>query len=76
MRRAGDGTPLTASPLVLALMMVGFLTQLLPLTAYALADRSFGRVNLAVKVALSTAAIFAVTMLAPSGVAPFIYFQF
>jgi D-alanyl-lipoteichoic acid acyltransferase DltB (MBOAT superfamily) len=76
LRRVGDGAPLTASPLILVLMMAGFLTQLLPPSAYEAADGSFRRASVAAKVALSTAAIWAVIMLAPSGVAPFIYFQF
>jgi alginate O-acetyltransferase complex protein AlgI len=75
-RRVGDGAPLTASPLVVVLMMTGFLTQLLPTSAYASADGAFRKVHLAGKIAVSTAAIWAVIMLAPSGVAPFIYFQF
>ena len=56
--------------------MAGFLTQLLPPSAYEAADGSFRRASVAAKVALSTAAMWAVIMLAPSGVAPFIYFQF
>jgi len=75
-RRVGDGTPLTVSPLVLVLMMAGFLTQLLPLSVYAAADGRFRKLSIAGKVGFSTATIWAVTMLAPSGMAPFIYFQF
>jgi D-alanyl-lipoteichoic acid acyltransferase DltB (MBOAT superfamily) len=74
--RVGDGAPLTVSPLVLVLMMAGFMTQLLPTSAYAAADGSFRKLALAGKVGFSAAAIWAVTMLAPSGMAPFIYFQF
>lgn len=75
-RRVGDGAPLSASPLVFVLMAAGFMTQLLPPSAYAAADGSFRRIPVAAKVAFSTATIWAVIMLAPSGVAPFIYFQF
>lgn len=75
-KRVGDGAPLTASPLVMVLMMAGFLTQLLPLSAYAAVDGSFRKAALAGKVAFGTVAIWAVIMLAPSGMAPFIYFQF
>jgi hypothetical protein len=75
-RRVGDGAPLTASPLVFVLMAAGFMTPLLTPSAYAAADGSFRRIPVAAKVAFSTATIWAVIMLAPSGVAPFIYFQF
>lgn len=74
--RIGDGAPMTASPLVLVLMAAGFLTHLMPPAGYAADGEAFRKVNLGARIAFSTAAIWAVIMLAPAGMAPFIYFQF
>lgn len=67
---------MTASPLVLVLMAAGFLTHLMPPAGYAADGETFRMVNLGARIAFSTAAIWAVIMLAPAGMAPFIYFQF
>ncbi|MBY0296186.1 MAG: MBOAT family protein [Methylobacterium sp.] len=74
--RTGHAAPVTATPLVIVLMLLGFLTQLLPLAAYGWANATYRRVHLAAQVGFAGLAIWSVTMLSPSGIAPFIYFAF
>ncbi|ACA18968.1 membrane bound O-acyl transferase MBOAT family protein [Methylobacterium sp. 4-46] len=75
-RGLGGPAPLAATPLVLALMAAGAATQLAPPALAAAARSLYGGAGLPAKVALGTALAWLVAMLSPSGVAPFIYFQF
>jgi alginate O-acetyltransferase complex protein AlgI len=70
----GSGTLLT--PLVIAMFFFGALTQVIPPQWWSRAERWYDEAPLLVKIALPALAILAVAMAAPSGVAPFIYFQF
>jgi alginate O-acetyltransferase complex protein AlgI len=73
---ADVGTPSTATPFVLALMAVGFVTQFVPPSAYARLRLAYEHSSLAVKVAVPTLVVWVVAVLAPAGIPPFIYFQF
>jgi alginate O-acetyltransferase complex protein AlgI len=68
------GTLLT--PLVVAMFLFGALSQVIPPQWWGRAERWYDGAPLAVKIALPALVILAVAMAAPSGVAPFIYFQF
>ena len=70
----GSGTLLT--PLVAAMFFFGALSQVIPPQWWSRAERWYDEASLIVKIALPALAILAVAMAAPSGVAPFIYFQF
>ena len=70
----GSGTLLT--PLVVAMFFFGALSQVIPPRWWSRAERWYDEGPLVAKIALPALAILAVAMAAPSGVAPFIYFQF
>ena len=70
----GSGTLLT--PLVVAMFFFGALTQVIPQQWWGRAEHWYDEAPLLAKIALPAIAILAVAMAAPSGVAPFIYFQF
>ncbi|HXL68041.1 MAG TPA: MBOAT family protein [Xanthobacteraceae bacterium] len=70
----GSGTLLT--PLVVAMFFFGALSQVIPPRWWSRAERWYDEGPLVAKIALPAFAILAVAMAAPSGVAPFIYFQF
>jgi alginate O-acetyltransferase complex protein AlgI len=65
----------TISPLVASALIFGALTQLFP-SFWQICKSSFERAPLALKVAVSSAALFLISILAPIGVPPFIYYQF
>jgi alginate O-acetyltransferase complex protein AlgI len=66
----------TVTPLVAAMLAIGALTQIIPNRWFEDLVRSYDRASLAVKVALPFAVIFLLSIAAPGGVPPFIYFQF
>jgi alginate O-acetyltransferase complex protein AlgI len=66
----------TITPLVAAMLVIGALTQIIPDDWFGRLERYYDRASLAVKVALPVVVIFLVSMAAPGGVPPFIYFQF
>ena len=66
----------TVTPLVISLLLAGALTQMLPPDFFAHVRANFERGPLWGKVAFATANVWVTLMLAPEGVAPFIYFQF
>src|SRR6202521_1402829 len=70
----GSGTLLT--PLVVAMFFFGALSQVIPPRWWSRAERWYDEGPLVAKIALPALAILAVAMAAPSGVAPFLYFQF
>jgi D-alanyl-lipoteichoic acid acyltransferase DltB (MBOAT superfamily) len=73
---AGNATPTTLTPLIGALLALGFLTQFLPRNFATRAQRAFESCPLPCKVLATSGAIAAIALLAPTGIAPFIYFQF
>ena len=73
---AGGDTPTTLTPLVAVLLALGFLTQFLPRTFGARVQGAFEACPLPGKVLATSAVIAAIVVLAPTGIAPFIYFQF
>jgi alginate O-acetyltransferase complex protein AlgI len=66
----------TVTPLVAAMLAFGALTQIIPNGWFERLEVRYDRASLAVKVALPFAVIFLVCVASPSGVPPFIYFQF
>jgi alginate O-acetyltransferase complex protein AlgI len=63
------------SPLVAAALIFGALTQLFP-RFWSICESSFERAPLALKAAVSSTALFLISVAAPVGVPPFIYYQF
>ncbi len=68
--------PLTMTPFVASLILSGLLTQLASPALYTSLRHVFTASPLWLKVGYATAAIWATVLLAPDGIAPFIYFQF
>ncbi|MGE0036709.1 MAG: MBOAT family protein [Xanthobacteraceae bacterium] len=66
----------TVTPLVATMLVMGALTQIIPDRWSNALEASYDRASLAVKVAVPFAVIFLIAIAAPSGVPPFIYFQF
>jgi alginate O-acetyltransferase complex protein AlgI len=64
------------TPLVASVPVLGALIQVLPTRWFAALEGRYEAGSLALKVALPFAAIFLISVAAPSGIAPFIYFQF
>jgi alginate O-acetyltransferase complex protein AlgI len=73
---ADDGQASILSGFVVALMAAGFLTQFVRESFYTAFETWFERSPLALKVAISSASVWATSLLGPEGVPPFIYFQF
>lgn len=72
----GAGALETATPFILLLMALGIVPQFLPEQSAATLARLYERALLPAQIAAPTCAIWIVSVLAPTGVAPFIYFQF
>jgi alginate O-acetyltransferase complex protein AlgI len=66
----------TVTPLVAAMLVLGAFTQIIPNDWFERLEVRYDRASLAVKVALPFAVIFLVCVASPSGLPPFIYFQF
>jgi len=66
----------TMSPLVGAVLVLGALTQVIPVRWFDTIESWYDRAPVPIKVAVPFAVIFAVAVAAPGGVPPFIYFQF
>jgi D-alanyl-lipoteichoic acid acyltransferase DltB (MBOAT superfamily) len=66
----------TMTPLVASVLVLGALTQVLPTRWFEALERRYDAGSLAFKVALPFAVIFLISVAAPGGIAPFIYFQF
>ncbi len=76
-RRLHVHGPLTlATTPVVLMLMVGLLSQFRPQRWLTALEAELGRWPAAVRGAALAAAIFAIEVLGPTGVAPFIYFQF
>ena len=68
--------PSVATPFVLSLLALGLGLQALPRDRMAIIERGAAWLPLPLQGALVGAGIVAIDALGPSGVAPFIYFQF
>ena len=73
---SGAGWSTTMTPLVASVLVLGALTQILPTRWFEALEARYETGSLAFKIALAFAVIFLVSVAAPSGIAPFIYFQF
>jgi alginate O-acetyltransferase complex protein AlgI len=73
---AGNGWTTTMTPLVMLVMALGALTQIVPANLFDHLERYYDRASIFTKVAIPAAAIFLLSAWSPSGMPPFIYFQF
>jgi alginate O-acetyltransferase complex protein AlgI len=73
---AGQNWSTTVTPFVAVVFAAGALTHVIPPRWYELLERGYDRSPLAVKVLVPFAVIFLIAVAAPTGIAPFIYFQF
>ena len=64
------------TPLVASVLTLGALTQIVPNGWFEALEARYDTGSLAFKVAVPFAAIFLISVAAPGGIAPFIYFQF
>jgi len=73
---SGASWSTTMTPPVASVLALGALTQILPNRWFEALEARYETGSLALKVAFPFAAIFLISVAAPSGIAPFIYFQF
>jgi alginate O-acetyltransferase complex protein AlgI len=73
---SGASWSTTMTPLVASVLVLGALTQVIPMRWSDALEKRYEAGSLAFKVALPFAVIFLICVAAPSGIAPFIYFQF
>lgn len=73
---SGASWSTTMTPLIASVLALGALTQLVPSRWSEALEAHYEAGSLAVKVALPFAVIFLISVAAPGGIAPFIYFQF
>jgi alginate O-acetyltransferase complex protein AlgI len=73
---AGTNWNSTVTPFVAAVFVAGALTHVIPPRWYQTLEQRYDRSPLAVKVLVPFAVIFLISVAAPAGIAPFIYFQF
>jgi D-alanyl-lipoteichoic acid acyltransferase DltB (MBOAT superfamily) len=73
---SGASWSTTMTPLVASVLALGALTQVLPTRWFEALEARYQAGSLAFKVALPSAVIFLISVAAPGGIAPFIYFQF
>ena len=64
------------SPLVAVMLLLGAATQIVPSRWFEDFEAYYDRSSLAFKVALPFLVIYLIAIAAPSGIPPFIYFQF
>jgi len=72
----GAGNRSIINGLILVLMAAGCLSQLTPLSICDRLESFYERAPLGIKVLVPALMIWLIAILAPSGIAPFIYFQF
>ncbi len=72
----GSWTTSTVTPLIACALAVGALTQIIPDRWFGWLERAYEYAWLPIKIAIAFAVIFAVSAAAPTGIPPFIYFQF
>jgi D-alanyl-lipoteichoic acid acyltransferase DltB (MBOAT superfamily) len=73
---SGASWSTTMTPLVAVVLALGALTQILPVRWGETLEARYDAGPLALKVAVPFGAIFLISVAAPGGIAPFIYFQF
>jgi len=73
---AGASWSTTMTPLVASVLVLGALTQVIPARWSDALEKRYDAGSLAFKVAVPFAVIFLISVAAPAGMAPFIYFQF
>jgi len=73
---AGASWSTTMTPLVASVLVLGALTQVIPTRWSDALEKRYDAGSLAFKVAVPFAVIFLISVAAPAGMAPFIYFQF
>jgi hypothetical protein len=61
---------------VAATLVLGAITQILPAYLYRFYEDKFERAPLVLKVAGLSSALFLISVASPTGVPPFIYYQF
>ena len=69
-------TPTSVSLFVLALMALGFVTQFFPQSLFTRLEQAYERAPLTAQIAAPALVIWLISVFAPAGVPPFIYFQF
>jgi D-alanyl-lipoteichoic acid acyltransferase DltB (MBOAT superfamily) len=73
---SGAGWSTTMSPFVASMMLFGAATQAIPASWWTGLQLRYETAPLAVRVAVPFAVIFLIALAGPSGIPPFIYFQF
>jgi len=73
---SGASWSTTMTPLVATVLVLGALTQVIPARWSEAIEARYDTGSLAFKIAVPFAVIFLICVAAPSGIAPFIYFQF
>lgn len=76
MAGSGEWSRTTMSPFVAGLVLLGAATQFVPPDLQRRLGAVFERAPMPARIAACTAAIYAVAVMHPAGVPPFIYFQF
>jgi D-alanyl-lipoteichoic acid acyltransferase DltB (MBOAT superfamily) len=72
----GTGQKSELTSLILVLMTLGFLTQFTPSSIQQKLGSVYERASIGVKILVPALTIWLITVFAPSGIPPFIYFQF
>jgi D-alanyl-lipoteichoic acid acyltransferase DltB (MBOAT superfamily) len=72
----GAGWSTTMTPLVATVLALGALTQIVPSGWFERLEARYETGSLGLKIAIPFAVIFVISVAAPGGIAPFIYFQF
>src|SRR5215471_186680 len=73
---SGASWSTTMTPLVAGVLVLGALTQVIPARWSDALEKRYDAGSLAFKIAFPFAVIFLISVAAPAGMAPFIYFQF
>jgi alginate O-acetyltransferase complex protein AlgI len=72
----GTGSRSIVDPLILTFMAMGSLSQIVPINYFDRMKRLYERAPIGIQILVPSAWIWLVAVLAPVGIAPFIYFQF
>jgi D-alanyl-lipoteichoic acid acyltransferase DltB (MBOAT superfamily) len=74
--RSDAGWSSSMTPLVAAVLVLGFITQVVPVRWFDEFEDAYDRASLSFQIALPFALMYLMAIVAPGGVPPFIYFQF